>query len=138
MYVDGRDLMLFINEGNNYKAVASSSACSLSIQAEAVEVLAKDDWQWREYVGGKISWQASANGLMVLDTYNLIDLLNKEVEVVLANVVRDDNNTASIADDKAYYRRGRAIVTAITEDAQVDNKASWTISLQGVGQFKTL
>lgn len=138
MYVKGRDLLLYRYVGNQYVPIASCQTCSLQIKNDAVERLPVGEWAWREYLLTKNAWGISASGLIDLTTYGLFDLLNTRVVVVVSYVLRAADNTASVDPSKAYYRKGTAIITSLSEESSYDGKASWNVQLQGTGKLTAI
>lgn len=145
----GSELMLFVKGASGKtKALAASTSCKLTINANTLETSSKDSGKWTENQPAKLSWNCSSDNLFTINDYNeLMDkCINREKVTVMFTTAHDFNNkdgvgsgwTESETADENYMKAwtGEAIITSIDMNAPDGDNATYTISMTGSGALK--
>ena len=130
----GKDLMIFLDEGEGYKAVACSLSCSLEVEAAIVPTLSVNSWKWNSAECTSYSWTMSAE-CFVKKGKDPMRLLGKTVKVMIGSVPDFDVPAIRSADGR-LRRYGEAVVTSIREVGELRGMAKSNIAFQGSGELR--
>ena len=122
----GLDILVYVGT----KAVGGQKGCTLTMEAETIDVSNKNDFGWASTIGGAKSWSVSCDGQFIADDEGQKALMS--AFVAGAEVQVEMKNTA-----QSIYFAGKAAITSLEVDAQFDDVATMTIELQGIGALKT-
>nr|DAX48666.1 MAG TPA: major tail protein [Caudoviricetes sp.] len=143
--IKGRDLLIYANG----KCLALSTSSSLEISQDLVEVSSKDagGGKWTASQGGKLSWSMSSENLFStepegLGYENLFKLMTDQVEVTvvfgLEKTYKNKPNSVPkngwLPNTSGIYS-GKALITSLSLSAPVDDNATYSVELQGVGEL---
>ena len=122
----GLDILVYVGS----KAVGGQKGCTLTMEAETIDVSNKNDFGWASTIGGAKSWSVSCDGQFIANDEGQKALMDAfvagtEVQVEMKNTVQ------------SIYFAGKAAITSLEVDAQFDDVATMTIELQGIGALKT-
>ena len=123
----GLDILVYV--GAN--AVGGQKGCTLTMEAETIDVSNKNDFGWASTIGGAKSWSVSCDGQFIADDQGQKALMNAFVNGTEVQV--EMKNTA-----ESIYFAGKAAITSLEVDAQFDDVATMTIELQGIGALSTV
>ena len=123
----GLDILIYV--GSEKIAVGGQKGCTLSMEADSIDVSNKNDFGWASTIGGAKSWTVSCDGQFITDDAGQKKLMDAfvagtEVEVEMKNT------------DSSVYFAGKAAITSIEVDAQFDDVATLSLELTGVGALK--
>ena len=123
----GLDILIYV--GAEKTAVGGQKGCTLSMEADSIDVSNKNDFGWASTIGGAKSWTVSCDGQFITDDAGQKKLMEcfvagTEVEVEMKNT------------DSSVYFAGKAAITSIEVDAQFDDVATLSLELTGVGALK--
>lgn len=122
----GLDILVYIGEASNKKAIGGQKGCTLTMEADTIDVSNKNDFGWASTIGGAKSWSVSCDGQFIADDLGqqaLFDafVAGTEVQVEMKNAA------------ESVYFAGKAAITSLEIDAQFDDVCTLSMELQGVG-----
>ena len=127
----GLDILVYVPDagGSSKVAIGGQKGCTLSMEADSIDVSNKNDFGWASTIGGAKSWTVSGDGEFITDDVGQKKLMDcfvagTEVDVEMKNT------------DSSVYFAGKASITSIEVDAQFDDVATLSIELTGVGALK--
>ena len=126
----GLDILVYVPGASSSKvAIGGQKGCTLSMEADSIDVSNKNDWGWASTIGGAKSWSVSCDGQFITDDAGQKKLMEcfvngTEVDVEMKNT------------GETVYFAGKASITSIEVDAQFDDVATLSIELTGVGALK--
>ena len=127
----GLDILVYVPDtaGSSKVAIGGQKGCTLSMEADSIDVSNKNDFGWASTIGGAKSWTVSCDGQFITDDVGQKKLMDcfvagTEVDVEMKNK------------DSSVYFAGKASITSIEVDAQFDDVATLSIELTGVGALK--
>ena len=123
----GLDILVYVGT----KAVGGQKGCTLTMEAETIDVSNKNDFGWASTIGGAKSWSVSCDGQFIANDEGQKALMNAFVAGTEVQV--EMKNTA-----QSIYFAGKAAITSLEVDAQFDDVATMTIELQGIGALSTV
>ena len=123
----GLDILVYVGT----KAVGGQKGCTLTMEAETIDVSNKNDFGWASTIGGAKSWSVSCDGQFIADDEGQRALMSAFVAGTEVQV--EMKNTA-----QSIYFAGKAAITSLEVDAQFDDVATMTIELQGIGALSTV
>ena len=123
----GLDILVYVGS----KAVGGQKGCTLTMEAETIDVSNKNDFGWASTIGGAKSWSVSCDGQFIANDEGQKALMDAFVAGTEVQV--EMKNTA-----QSIYFAGKAAITSLEVDAQFDDVATMTIELQGIGALSTV
>ena len=124
----GLDILVYVPDagGSSKVAIGGQKGCTLSMEADSIDVSNKNDFGWASTIGGAKSWTVSCDGQFITDDAGQKKLMEcfvngTEVDVEMKNT------------GETVYFAGKASITSIEVDAQFDDVATLSIELTGVG-----
>ena len=123
----GLDILVYVGS----KAVGGQKGCTLTMEAETIDVSNKNDFGWAPTIGGAKSWSVSCDGQFIANDEGQKALMTAFVAGTEVQV--EMKNTA-----QSIYFAGKAAITSLEVDAQFDDVATMTIELQGIGALSTV
>lgn len=118
----GLDILVYVGE----TAIGGQQNCSLSLEADTIDISNKNDFGWASFIGGAKSWTVSCDGQFITDDAGQKALM--EAFVAGENVTIEMKN----ADDTVYFG-GTAAITSVEVEAAFDDVCTMSLELQGVG-----
>ena len=118
----GLDVLVYVGEN----AVGGQKGCTLTMEAETIDVSNKNDFGWSSTIGGAKTWSVSCDGQFIAADAGQKALMDAfvagtEVQVEMKNT------------GETIYFAGKAAITSLEVDAQFDDVATMTMELQGKG-----
>ena len=123
----GLDILVYVGS----KAVGGQKGCTLTMEADTIDVSNKNDFGWASTIGGAKSWSVSCDGQFIANDEGQKALMSAFVAGTEVQV--EMKNTA-----QSIYFAGKAAITSLEVDAQFDDVATMTIELQGIGALSTV
>ena len=123
----GLDILVYVGS----KAVGGQKGCTLTMEAETIDVSNKNDFGWASTIGGAKSWSVSCDGQFIANDEGQKALMSAFVAGTEVQV--EMKNTA-----QSIYFAGKAAITSLEVDAQFDDVATMSMELQGVGALSTV
>lgn len=133
--INGRNIVLYYYDETTYQDVpfACATASTLAIQTETREITSQTSAFFREFQPDVISWNISASGFMILNTqYNYLAILGLVTNRTMftAKFVIDNGTVYGLS-----IFTGRVVITSLTLDGQDDQLGTYSLELQGSGQY---
>lgn len=124
----GLDILVYVQVGEELKAIGGQQNCSLSMEADTIDISNKSDFGWSSFIAGAKSWTVSCDGQFITDDKGQEALM--EAFVAGTNVKVEMKN----ADDSVYFA-GEAAITSIELEAAFDDVCTMSLELQGLGEL---
>lgn len=140
MVLNGTDLLLYIDDGNGEKAQAYASSHSVSISSEVRDTSSKESGDWGDSATGRLSWSASADGLVAADEVDkdvyetLYDAMVAKTTVTLCSARRDPADIDTKLDAKVIYT-GESIIESLEQSASDNDNVTYSVSFSGKGAW---
>ena len=127
----GLDILVYVPgaSGSEKVAIGGQKGCTLSMEADSIDVSNKNDFGWASTIGGAKSWSVSCDGQFITD-----DVGQKKLMECFVNGTEVDVEMKNTGE--TVYFAGKASITSIEVDAQFDDVATLSIELTGVGALK--
>lgn len=125
----GLDILIYAGTGGSKQAIGGQKGCTLTMEADTIDVSNKNDFGWASTIGGAKSWSVSCDGQFVADDAGqqaLFDafVAGTDVDVEMKNAA------------ESVYFAGKAAITSLEVDAQFDDVCTLSMELQGIGALK--
>ena len=122
----GLDLLVYAGTGGSKQAIGGQKGCTLTMEADTIDISNKNDFGWASTIGGAKSWSVSCDGQFVADDAGqqaLFDafVAGTEVDIEMKNT------------GETVYFAGKAAITSLEVDAQFDDVCTLSMELQGIG-----
>ena len=124
----GLDILVYAQVGEKLEAIGGQQNCSLSMEADTIDVSNKSDFGWSSFIAGAKSWTVSCDGQFITDDKGQEALMEAFVDGT--NVKVEMKN----ADDSVYFA-GEAAITSIELEAAFDDVCTMSLELQGLGEL---
>ena len=125
----GLDILIYVGQDSNKKAIGGQKGCTLSMEADTIDVSNKNDFGWASTIGGAKSWTVSCDGQFIADDQGQQALF--DAFVAGTDVQVEMKNAA-----ESVYFAGKAAITSLEVDAQFDDVCTLSMELQGIGILK--
>ena len=122
----GLDILVYVGADSNKKAIGGQKGCTLTMEADTIDVSNKNDFGWASTIGGAKSWSVSCDGQFIADDQGQQALF--DAFVAGTDVKVEMKNTA-----ESVYFAGKAAITSLEVDAQFDDVCTLSMELQGIG-----
>ena len=127
----GLDILVYVPgaSGSEKVAIGGQKGCTLSMEADSIDVSNKNDFGWASTIGGAKSWTVSCDGQFITNDAGQKALMDAfvagtDVDVELKNT------------GETVYFAGKAQITSVEVDAQFDDVCALSIELKGKGPLK--
>lgn len=107
------------------QVIGGQKSASLEMNNSPIEVTTKSSNGWTDKIPGKKAWSTTCDALFWVSD-----------EGQTAAYTAFENNTVidvELSNSTGYYRKGRAVITSISEEAGEDDVVSFSVSLEGTG-----
>ena len=126
----GLDLLVYAGtSGGSKQAIGGQKGCTLTMEADTIDISNKNDFGWASTIGGAKSWSVSCDGQFVADDTGQQALFDAFVAGTEVDI--EMKNTA-----ESVYFAGKAAITSLEVDAQFDDVCTLSMELQGIGALK--
>ena len=122
----GLDILVYIGAEAQKKAIGGQKGCTLTMEADTIDISNKNDFGWASTIGGAKSWSVACDGQFIADDQGQQALF--DAFVAGTDVQVETKNAA-----EAIYFAGKAAITSLEVDAQFDDVCTLSMELQGIG-----
>ena len=122
----GLDILIYAGTGGSKQAIGGQKGCTLTMEADTIDVSNKNDFGWASTIGGAKSWSVSCDGQFIADDQGQQALFDAFVAGTDVHV--EMKNTG-----ETVYFAGKAAITSLEVDAQFDDVCTLSMELQGIG-----
>lgn len=129
MAVRGLDILVYVGTGSGGSVktvVGGQKGCTLSMEADTIDISNKNDFGWASTIGGAKSWSVSCDGQFIANDAGQKALM--DAFVAGTNLSIEMKNS-----DNSIYYAGTAAITSLEIDAQFDDVCTLSMELQGIG-----
>ena len=138
--IDGNNIILYYHEPPSIAhpdgrdiPFACSTSCAFSVNVDQKEVTSQTSAWYREYKNDIATWNVTCDGLITLDNYGYLFLLNQQqnrTTIQIKFVI--DNNV-----DGLVIISGNCNLTSLQINAPYKDAGTYSVSLQGTGAYGT-
>jgi predicted secreted protein len=121
--VNGSTLFVLVGE----QIIAKSKAYNLGVEMEKLDSVSNSNGMFADHISKIGSWSLTSDALTIYDGYSYGDLYE-----VFKNRQRV---YLSIGAETDYTLLGLAMVESLTNSAEMENVASYSVSFRGVGEL---
>ena len=125
----GLDILVHVGADSNKKVIGGQKGCTLTMEADTIDISNKNDFGWASTIGGAKSWSVACDGQFIADDQGQQALF--DAFVAGTDVQVEMKNTA-----ESVYFAGKAAITSLEVDAQFDDVCTLSMELQGIGALK--
>ena len=125
----GLDILIYAGTGGSKQAIGGQKGCTLTMEADTIDISNKNDFGWASTIGGAKSWSVSCDGQFVADDAGQQALFDAFVAGTEVDI--EMKNTA-----ESVYFAGKAAITSLEVDAQFDDVCTLSMELQGIGALQ--
>ena len=125
----GLDILIYAGTGGSKQAIGGQKGCTLTMEADTIDVSNKNDFGWASTIGGAKSWSVACDGQFIADDQGQQALF--DAFVAGTDVQVEMKNAA-----ESVYFAGKAAITSLEIDAQFDDVCTLSMELQGIGALK--
>ena len=133
--VIGKNIMLYKYDAETETDIpfACSTNATFTVNVDQKEVTSQSSAWYREYRNDIANWQVNCDGLVTLDGYGYLFLLEQQQarETILVKFVIDNG------DDGLVIISGNCNLTSLTINAPYKDIATYSVTLQGSGAYGT-
>lgn len=123
----GNNIIVQVQRGNNWVAVAAARTDEIQVDGEQIEIASTTQAKWREFIAGRCTWSVQTSYL-VTAVANIRELLKVNTSVRL----RIGGSTMATGD----YLVGNAIIKTQKLSAPIEGLANGTIVFLGNGPLE--
>ena len=125
----GLDLLVYAGTGVSKQAIGGQKGCTLTMEADTIDISNKNDFGWASTIGGAKSWSVACDGQFIADDQGQQALF--DAFVAGTDVQVEMKNAA-----ESVYFAGKAAITSLEVDAQFDDVCTLSMELQGIGALQ--
>ena len=125
----GLDILIYAGTGGSKQAIGGQKGCTLTMEADTIDISNKNDFGWASTIAGAKSWSVACDGQFIADDQGQQALF--DAFVAGTDVQVEMKNTA-----ETVYFAGKAAITSLEVDAQFDDVCTLSMELQGIGALK--
>lgn len=142
--IQGLNIMVYAEVNGVLKAIGGQKNCTLSMEADTIDVSNKNDFGWSSFIAGAKSWTVSCDGQFLAevtkgegdnpDTYaqdaDQSALMKAFLDSEIVKIEMKDSK------DGIYYA-GEAVITSLELEAAFDDVFAYSVEFQGKGPLTT-
>ena len=125
----GLDILIYVGAEAQKKAIGGQKGCTLTMEADTIDISNKNDFAWASTIAGAKSWSVACDGQFIADDAGQQALF--DAFVAGTDVQVEMKNAA-----ESVYFAGKAAITSLEVDAQFDDVCTLSMELQGIGALK--
>ena len=137
--VQGLNILVYVKNGESKIAVGGQKNCTLSMEADTIDVSNKNDFGWASFIAGAKSWTISCDGQFLTEDDGQEALIkafldSEEVEIEMSNAVLAAEGQQAKEATIAYT--GKAVITSLELEAAFDDVFAYSVEFQGKGKLE--
>lgn len=137
--VQGLNILVYVKNGESKIAVGGQKNCTLSMEADTIDVSNKNDFGWASFIPGAKSWTISCDGQFLTEDDGQEALIkafldSEEVEIEMSNAVLAAEGQQAKEATIAYT--GKAVITSLELEAAFDDVFAYSVEFQGKGKLE--
>ena len=124
--VQGLNILVYLGE----TVLGAQKNCTLSLEADSIDVSNKNSFGWSDFIPGTKSWTVSCDGQFIVEDTAQAKLVeafknNTFVKIEMKN------------SDSTIYYAGDAMITSLELEASYDDVFAYSVEFQGKGALAT-
>ena len=120
----GLDVLVYVGDVE----VGGQQNCTLSMEADTIDISNKNDFGWASFIGGARSWSISCDGQFITDDEG-------QTAIMEAFVAGDTIQVVMKNEAENVYFAGEAAITSVEVEAAFDDVCTMSLELQGLGKL---
>ena len=132
----GSNMVLYYHDTDTDTDIpfACSTSCAFDVQIDQKEVTNQASAWYRQYKNDTAAWQISCDGLVILDNYNYLYMLQMQQNrtTILVKFVIDNGTAGGLV-----IINGNVNLASLTLNAPYDALGTYSCKLQGTGAYST-
>ena len=135
----GLNILVYLEDAQKNKIILGGQKnCSLSMDADTIDVSNKNDFGWSSFIAGSRSWSISCDGQFITDDPGqkaLMDafLDSKEVVIEMSDAILADESKGIQGKAATIYYSGTAVITSLELEASYDDVFAYSVEFNGKG-----
>ncbi|MGM9543631.1 MAG: phage major tail protein, TP901-1 family [Romboutsia timonensis] len=122
----GLEILVYAPVDGVKTAIGGQRGCTLSVEADTIDISNKNDYGWASTIGGAKSWSVSCDGQFIAD--------DAGQQALMEAFVNGDNLEVEMKNaDESVYFAGVTQITSMEIDAQFDDVCTLSMELAGIG-----
>lgn len=139
--VQGLNILVYIGKDNDKKLLGGQKNCTLSMEADTIDVSNKNDFGWASFIPGAKSWTISCDGQFITgddgqDALMKAFLDSEEVTIEMSDGVLADSTKGIEAKAATMGYKGTAVITSLELEAAFDDVFAYSVEFQGKGKLE--
>ena len=120
--IQGLNILVYLGE----TVLGGQKNCTLSMEADTIDVSNKNDFGWSSFIAGAKSWNITCDGQFLTD--------DAGQDALMTAFIGSDEVTIEMknADETIYYS-GQAVITSLELEAAYDDVFSYSVEFNGKG-----
>ena len=124
--IQGLNILVYVGEGESKTAIGGQKNCTLSMEADTIDISNKNDFGWSSFLAGARSWTITCDGQFLTNDPGQSALMeafigSEEVEIEMKN------------SDGSIYYGGAAIISSLELEAAYDDVFAYSVEFNGKG-----
>lgn len=120
--IQGLNILVYVGA----TALGGQKNCTLSMEADTIDISNKNDFGWSSFLAGARSWTVTCDGQFLTDDTGQAALMeafigSEEVEIEMKN------------SDGSIYYGGTAIISSLELEAAYDDVFAYSVEFNGKG-----
>ena len=120
--IQGLNILVYLGE----TVLGGQKNCTLSMEADTIDISNKNDFGWSSFLAGARSWTVTCDGQFLTDDAGQSALMeafigSEEVEIEMKN------------SDGSIYYGGTAIISSLELEAAYDDVFAYSVEFNGKG-----
>ena len=120
--VQGLNILVYLGE----TVLGGQKNCTLSMEADTIDVSNKNDFGWASFIAGAKSWNITCDGQFLTD--------DAGQDALMAAFIASDEVTIEMKnEDESIYYSGQAVITSLELEAAFDDVFAYSVEFTGKG-----
>ena len=134
--INGTNIVLYEYSGTTSTPFCASTKCTFQASVDQVEITSLASGSYKQFLNSQITWAVSCEGMIAIGDYDYKDIVTKmqtSQPITIKFVVDNDNGGSGSLGDTVFT--GVANITSINLTGPVEAVSTYSVSLQGTGNF---
>jgi predicted secreted protein len=134
--INGTNIVLYEYSGSTSTPFCASTNCTFQASVDQIEITSLASGSYKEFLNSQITWSVSCDGMIAIGDYDYKDIITKmqtSQPITIKFVVDNDNGGSGSLGDTIFT--GVANITSVNLTGPVEAVSTYSVSLQGTGNF---
>lgn len=133
--VKGKDVVIEILDGSDWKLYACGVSCSLNITTDVIEISTKGSGTFADFLPTKNSFTGSIEGVVNLDAPGMLTLADLRKRQIQHTKFKMKYIRETVDGNTTYYDEAFFYITSSTDTGAVGDFNTFSIELRGTGSI---